>query len=482
MRVALVNPRPLWDRLGPMERFSPAIPPLGIVWPATVLAAAGHETRVIDQHAQRLDSGALVAELARFSPDLVGFSCLTFAMDGVVEAVRSLRMALPGVKVVLGNLHASLFHERLVESGIADFVVRGEGEIALPALAAALERAGSARGVPGITWSDGERTVVVPDAADADLDALPVPDWSLVRGIRYEAFRLRRFDQGPLPAAVQASRGCRFRCSFCSQNLLHRSVRVRSVDGVIRELTELNERFGITSVGFVDANFPPDKAYGLEFARKMRSTGLSSRIHWFTEVRADLVDEELIQALAAAGMTLVQFGIESGEPEVLRSMNKGSGWSDPKAPFDWCRREGVLTVGLFVIGMPGETEQQVESTIAQALRIDPDLAKFSVATPYPGSGLWYRYLDELAEAPPHKFSGWLDPARGGDHLLARHTIPSSRLAALQRQAMRRFYMRPGKLLRLAASGLLRLDTWRDGFISLLREAADKVVSGRKGEP
>ena len=467
MRVLLVNPRPLWDRLGPMERFSPAIPPLGVVWPATVLRELGHDVMVVDQHGLKWTNSQLLSEVRSFGPELVGFSCLTFAMDGVEAAVEAMRKGLPSVKVVLGNLHATIFHEELVRRGVADFVVRGEGEEVLAELVGSLERGEAGRGVAGLTRFEGGRVVVEADAGEVDMGRLPVPDWSLVAGVRYEAFRLMEFDVGPLAPAVQASRGCKYKCHFCSQNIMYRGVRVRPVDDVIAEIRELHERLGVTTVGFVDANFPPDREYGLQFARTMRDSGLSEKVRWFTEIRIDLVDEELIRECAEAGMALIQFGIESGDADVLGVMRKGTVGRDLAEPFRWCKENGVLTVGLFVLGMPGESEAQAKRTIKTALKLDPDLVKFSVATPYPGSGLWFDYHDDLKDAPTHKFSGWLDPARGGAHLLEGHTLPGKKLARLQRGAMRRFYLRPRKLAALFGKGLLREETLRDGFLSLV---------------
>jgi len=476
MKVLLVNPGPLWDRLGPMERFSPAIPPLGLVWPATVLQQAGHEVMVVDQHGARLPDERLLAEIRVWKPDLVGFSCLTFVMDGVEQLVRRIREEHCDLRIVLGNLHATLFHRELVEQGLADFVIRGEGEETLCRLADALEAGRDPEGIPGVTWTKGDLTIVEAEPEEVELSALPVPDWSLVSGVRYEAFRLKIFDEGPLPAAVQASRGCQFNCTFCSQNIMYSRLRMRPVEHVVDEIEQLHDRFGVKTFGFVDANFPPSRQYGHEFADLMIARGLHRKLKWFTEVRLDLVDRPLIARCAEAGMALVQFGVESGDDEVLEMMGKGGGWNNPVAPFSWCREHGVLTVGLFVIGMPGETEKQIRRTIRAAIRLDPDLAKFSVATPYPGSGLWNKYYDELKDAPPHKFSGWLDPARGGEHLLERHTLPARRLARLQRAAMRRFYLRPGKLARLFGAGLLRPETLKDGILSTVGEAGDALSS------
>jgi anaerobic magnesium-protoporphyrin IX monomethyl ester cyclase len=482
LKVMLINPRPLWDRLGPMERFSPAIPPLGVVWSATVLQRKGHDVRVVDQHALGFDTCRLMGEVRTFQPQLVGFSCLTFTMDGVEEAVRCLRSDFPAVKIVLGNLHATLFHQELVQAGLCDFVVRGESEWILPRLVASLAAGAEGAGVPGVTRRVNGQAVVEEDAPPVDLGALPTPDWNLVSGIRYEAFRLKEYDEGPLPAAVQASRGCAFNCDFCSQNVMHPKLRMRPVDAVIAELKDLHFRLGVTTVGFVDANFPPTPAYGLEFADKMEASGLAGRMRWFTEIRVDLVDEPLISRLADVGLSLVQFGVESGDPDVLSVMKKQAGWTDPADAFAWCRQHGIMTVGLFVLGMPGETEQQAMTTVKLALRLDPDLAKFSVATPYPGSGLWYKYRDELEGAPAHKFSGWLDPKRGGPHLLEGHTLPGAKLARLQRRAMRKFYLRPAKLKKLFGQGLLREETLLDGLLSLGREVVDRMVGLGKKRP
>ncbi len=467
MRLAMIIPRPARETLGPMEKFSPAIPPLGPLMVATRLKGEGHEIRLIDAHALRLSVEDLLKEIRSESVDVALFSCLTFAMDGVEETSRLIRETLPSVKIVLGNLHATLFHEDLVGRGVGDAVVRGEGEETICDLIKAWSKGLTPAGTRGVTWRDSNGTVVVEEDRPLipDLTLLPHPNLELLPDAPYEAFRIRELEQGSIVAPIQAGRGCAFNCAFCSQNIIYPGLRLRRVDDVLDEMEAQSRQHDVRTFGFVDANFPPSIRYGHEFARKFRERGLVGKISWFTEVRLDLVDAELISDLAGAGCRLIQFGVESGDDAILNEMGKGTEAKSGLDVFRWCREAGIMTVGLFVIGMPGETEAQIRTTVKLAARLDPDLAKFSVATPYPGSALWHEHQELLKDAPYWKFSGWLDPQKGGPHLLEGVSLPSQKLARWQRMAMVRFYGNPRVLARLVRTGLLRPGTLWQGIVS-----------------
>jgi len=478
MKICLINPSQKQERLGSFGKFAPAIPPTGLAYIAAVLIQDGFEVVIIDQHARRWDNVRLLKEVCIIRPDVVGFSCLTFVMDSVEDASKKIRSQLPNIKIVLGNIHPTIFHREIIESGLADFVVRGEGENTMRDLCIALRDNRDLRAVDGITFRDNGKLRVNPDrSAIKDLDSLPYPQWELLVGPKYDAFGVKIFENCKFPVPMLASRGCAFHCEFCSQNIVYKGLRKRNLFKVADEIEYLCDRVGHRAFGFIDANFPPDINYGHNFADEVVKRGLQHKIVWFCETRVDMVDKDLLRHLYQAGLRLVQFGVESGDAEVLKLMNKSFLRETAINAFRWARETGLITVGLFMIGMPAETRRQIEDTLRFARKLKPDLVKFSIATPYPGSFLWERYKEFLIEQPTWKYSGWLDiNAHDGSYLLEEHRIPSRELLYLQRKGMFLFYSQPRILKRLFLDDLLPLSLIYLGFLTFLQIVFSNLVN------
>ncbi len=491
MKICLVNPAQKEERLGVFGRFAPAIPPTGLAYIASTLVKGGFEVVLIDQYARRWDNRRLLKELRIIQPDIVGFSCLTFIMDSVEESCRNIRLLLPHIKIVLGNLHPTVFHRELVQEGIADFVVRGEGEETMHHLCKALRDDEDLRSVNGITFRDNDKVYVNSERSLlSNLDNLPYPNWDFTRGIKYNAFSVKAFECNSFPVPILAARGCAFNCEFCSQNVIYQGLRKRNMQHVVDEIEYHNKTSKYTVFGFVDANFPPDTTYGHRFCDEVIRRNLSKKITWFSETRVDLVDKPLLKKMHDAGLRLIQFGVESGNNNVLTMMNKSFVKERAVDAFKWAKEVGLITVGLFVIGMPQETREQIEDTLRFARYLKPDLVKFSIATPYPGSAIWRRYERYLAEEPVWKYSGWFD--MGAKHrgiLLEGHRLPSKELLYLQKKGMLLFYAQPRVLKRLILRGIVRPSVFFKGLLTLIQiffSSTDsfikKHVKNEKGIP
>lgn len=486
MRVLLVNPaaRPR-QRLGDYAAFSLAAPapPTGLAYIASVLRQDGVDVGIIDQHARGWDNDRLARDVRAFRPDVVGFSCLTFAMEGVEDAVPKVREAAPGVHVVLGNTHPTYFDRELVAAGVADSVVRGEGERAMSDLCSALRAGRSLDGVLGVTFRDGDEVRRNPDRPVVpDLDSLPFPAWDLLVEERYLAEPIGFRALSGTALSIQASRGCPYGCTFCAQDVIYPKLRKRDMRRVVAEMEWASTTFGVTTFGFIDAIFPFSHKQLDAFGDALRVRGLDGRFTWFTETRVDLVDRELLRKAHALGCRFILFGVESGDEAVLDSMNKSSAPEMARRALRWSREVGILSFGLFVIGMPGETRQQVERTIRFARETDADMVKFNIATPYPGSQIWERYKDRLAGQPTWKYSGWFDPTlNDSEHLLAGDTLPASELVELQRKAMLSFYLRPRVAWRYLAGDLIPRRRLIDGARTLVSAYA-RALWNRRGAP
>ena len=475
MRVLLVNPSLNPERLGSYWRFTTAVPPTGLAYLGAVLEQDGFDVRIYDQHAVHADNDALMAYVRAFRPDVVGFSCLTFVMETVEDASRRLRAFDSNIKIIAGNIHATYFPKEMIELEIADYVIREEGEEALLAICRELRNDRDPTDVPGTTTWEGGEVKHNGTPAMIDLERLPYPAWNLLDGYSYDPdpLKIAPLRSKAQPLAIQGSRGCPFACTFCSQDTMYKRVRVRSPESVVNELEYVHHTYGTTVFGFIDAIFPLSPKQGHEFADEMIRRGLHKKVVWFTETRVDLVNYELLKHLKAAGLRFIQYGIESGDDMVLnRLMRKKTGVNQARLALKWSRDLDILTFGLFVVGMPGETREQILKTIQFAKELNPDIAKFNVAIPFPGSELWERYKHRVNGQPYWKYSGWYNAnINDADNILAGDALPTRELMYLQRRAMFEFYTQPHVMRRYFLEGLVPIDVLAEGFYVMISELA-----------
>ncbi|MFT7625541.1 MAG: anaerobic magnesium-protoporphyrin IX monomethyl ester cyclase [Myxococcota bacterium] len=473
MRVLLVNPSLNRQRLGKYWRFTTAVPPTGLAYLAAVLERDGFEVRIYDQHGVQASNDDLMHIMEQWKPAVVGFSCLTFVMETVEDASNRIRQKFPNVKILAGNIHATYFPKELVETGIADYVIREEGEEAILQVCRGIRNDQDPTWVNGTTCFENGGVKHNPTPALIDLDSLPYPAWNLLEGISYDPdpLKIAPLRSKNQPLAIQGSRGCPFACTFCSQDTMYKRVRVRSPESVVNELEYVHRTYGTTVFGFIDAIFPLSPKQGHAFADEMIRRGLHKKITWFTETRVDLVNYDLLKHLKESGLKFIQYGIESGDDEVLQKlMRKKTGVNQAREALKWSRQLDILTFGLFVVGMPGETRAQVLKTIAFAKELDPDIAKFNVAIPFPGSELWERYKHRVEGQPYWKYSGWFNAnINDADNILAGDTLPTRELMYLQRRAMFEFYTQPRVMRRYFLEGMVPVDILAEGFYVMMSE-------------
>jgi radical SAM superfamily enzyme YgiQ (UPF0313 family) len=379
--------------------------PLGLVSLGTVLCGAGHEVVVYDadfnENPSAIDYGRLPEhypdylaslrdrdhpiwqEIRRtveaFEPELIGISVWTayaasaFHIAGLCKAVR------PACPVVAGGPHATVKAEEVL--GICpaiDYVVRGEGETALLELAA--EVTGAGRGFDAVENLSFRRGGAVmhnlPGKRPRSLDEIPVPDRTLLANRRTYSSE----DMG----LIMTSRGCPFSCSFCATQT--RQVRYSSTEHVLAEIRQVRADYGVTQFSFKDDSFTVNRARVAEFCDALLHEGL--RIGWECNTRVDLVTEDLLRRMKRAGCNSIKVGIESGSEKVLERMNKGITLDQARAAAAVLRKVGIHWTGYFLMGIPGETSQDVYRTRDFMYEIRPDFASIGIYEPFPGTAMF----------------------------------------------------------------------------------------------
>lgn len=421
------------------------MPPITIAYLAAALERAGVDVQFYDDVLHRWDEASLAQRLKTFRPDLVGISVVTGTVSGAERAAMIVRREAPETRIVMGNIHADLFAADFLRRGLADFVVHAEGEQTLVALVEEMAKAQPDYSkVDGLSYlADGVPVRNKDRPYIENLDELPFPAWHLFPLKHYDIFSFARVQRpGTL---ILGSRGCPFKCTFCTL-VLNQSTRRRrrSVNNIVDEIEYLHDRFGYRQVSFADPIFPFYRQEGEAFAAEMIRRGLHKKVVWITETRVDLVDYELLATMREGGLRRIMFGFETGSPEQLARIRKGARVDRGVEAARAARRAGVSTVGFFMLGIPGSTKADLECTIDYATEVlDIDFAKFTIFVPYPGTPE-YRDLLASGDLPePENWSRFTSyPTKERPPAYVPRGMTAADLIDAQRRAYRRFYMRP----------------------------------------
>ncbi len=434
MKLTLLHP----PRMG--GRGTNLVPPVGLLYLAAVLERDGHEVTLVDAALTGETGDALAATVAGSNPDILLVSAFTSDVAALVRELPAIRGALPRrAPVWLGGPHASCRGPAAFGDlpGI-DAVFVGEAEESLPR---ALAACGSGDPVPGVILASNP--VETEPQIVEDLSSLPLPAWHhapprMYRGLP-NGVVLRRMPYAP----VITTRGCPYRCTFCAGfRVTGRRIRHRPLDHVWREIELLHREHGVREIHIEDDNFTFDRDYAAAFCRRAVEAGLPLLFSTPNGVRLDRLDAELLRLMKTAGWYVVHCGIESGSDRILELVRKGTDTASIAGSLELIRKAGLPTAGYFILGLPGETREDIEATIRFARRSSLSWAHFAAFLPIPGSEAGDEYLARHDLSP----DGW-----GAFHNTACPAPPDGmscgELKKLQRKAFMSFYARPGPILR-----------------------------------
>lgn len=402
--VALVNPQLAasgWRRGLRPSTMDDALPRHSLTMLSAVLRRQGHRPVLTDL---RLLDGwdAYAAALRDARPEVICVTAHTSELDDALECLRRARAAVPECVTVAGGIHATMAPGAF--SGDADFVIRGEGELALPRLISDPEAQAS------VFWGD-----------TPTLDELPFEDRDLYPDYAWRT----RFPMWNLPVPtvdLLTGRGCPYGCRFCcgpgEQNLFTKpspidptrrvfSFRRRSVAHVVAELEELQARFSFRSVVFHDDQFLIGPDWVAELCQTLHARRFVARgMRWWAACRADLIcrHPDLLEAMRDAGLTIVSIGFESFSNELLDWLAKGTTRDENFRAAEICRSLGIDVFANIMLGVPRSDGvwrwQDDLDTVAAIRQIRPRYVSPSYFSPVPGSWL-YDWAVEHDLVPPH---------------------------------------------------------------------------------
>jgi anaerobic magnesium-protoporphyrin IX monomethyl ester cyclase len=351
--------------------------PLGLASLHAVLQKAGIGVRTYDCSIPT-EYISFCEEFAGLEPRVVGVqfhSVMSF--DWAKRACRFIRRKLPGTFIVGGGELATARSAELLHARYVDAIVHGEAELTFPELVGAVIRDGEIRHVAGIEFLDAAGRTTMTDARPVirDLDQLPAAEIS--------DFRWREYGQWTL----FTSRGCPFRCMYCSSAAYWKhSIRYQGPSRMLKDMQRLVTDFGANDIYIADDTFTLDKRRVHDFISLLKGTGNSVR--WACLTRVDCVDADLLEAMHSGGCVQISFGLETAVQRTLDLLQKRATVEDAKRVLAFCHRIGIRTRVSIIIGLPGESRDDVLQTLQFLLQNTPNEVQLYGLTPHDGTALF----------------------------------------------------------------------------------------------
>jgi anaerobic magnesium-protoporphyrin IX monomethyl ester cyclase len=422
--VTLVYPYFQPSNDGSIFRF----PPLGLGYIATYLKSHGISVQIVD--CTFMNQAEALKRIRGSGPKIVGLQVMFSMKEKAFEIAELVRKDCE--LLVAGGPLPTVEPEEFLSS--FDVVVIGEGEQTMLELVHATQAGTSFTNVRGIAYKEkGEVRLTCPQNFMEDLDAVPFPSREMFDNQSYKSYYSRNF--GYTTTSIITSRGCPFRCDFCSRPILGNGFRTRTAANVAREV-ETVRGLGYERVWFADDCFTLDRKRMLNICDELvrRRVGVS----WECLSRVDTVDLEIAEKMKQAGCVRVFFGIESGNDRVLELMQKQATVRQARDAVLIFKKVGVQVGAFFILGYPGENDGTVLDTVNFASSLPLDYLSFTFPYPIPGTPLFERVKDEMNS------EGWKEPEgfRLIKHkLLFRSPFSEAKLKFAIFKGMTQFYLR-----------------------------------------
>lgn len=414
---------------------------LGLAYIAAILQKNGYDVRIVDVDAEGLTPDKLTQRVLENRVDIVGISVATPTLNSALSVAKAIKKSSPSTITVFGGMHPSIMPIETIAHPEVDFVIKGEGELTFLGFLSAIKNKYDFSSVDGLVYKKENKAIEnKPRQLIENLDLLPFPSRELFNNIAYTYPDSLYAKTAP----VITSRGCPGRCTYCNaHSIFGRKFRARSAKNVVDEIETLIKKFGIKEIHIWDDNFVTDKQRVYRIKDEIKSRRIKVKFAFPNGIRADFLDAELIGALKEMGTYSIAIGVESANQEILNLAKKGTKIGKIIEVFELVKKARIETWAFFMFGLPGEDMASARVTIDFAKKLDPDIAKFHILKPYPGTEAYQFMLS-------NNFLNSLDYDNYGIHTPPVHHLDglsSEDLVKLQKIAYNEFYFRPIKLLK-----------------------------------
>lgn len=389
--VLLINPHSVVLK---GTRFSDAMKvnlPLGLAYIAAVIEQMGLPIQVLDLAIEDMDREDFRRYIEERQPEIVGITSTVNTFNNALRIAHVVKEVNSATRVILGGVQATFAYKEALGTGDVDFVCMYEGEETIRELIEQVDApAPRLREIKGIAFRDGDELVVTPKRPlIADINQIAFPARHLFKVERYFG-----------PMSIITGRGCPSQCIFCSAKSFYERYRARNCENIIQEIHQLVEQFQVKSLFIADDSFTINRKRLVELLNAFKRENL--QLTWSCESRIDTIDEEIIHLMREAGCVGIQFGVESGNQQVLNAIGKGIKLEDVRRKVHQANAAGISVMASFIIGHPMDTRETIQDTLQFASdlvrnRPNPDIdvrPLFALLTPLPGTYL-HEHADEL---------------------------------------------------------------------------------------
>lgn len=443
-KILLINPD-YYNHIFSNSRVRAAISrgttQLGLACIAAPLAESGHEVKVLDLNLSDDPELELRKEIIRFNPEFAAITSTTPLIKKTYRIADSIKKINNKVFIIAGGPHPSALPEDVLNESRIDCVVQGEGDFTLKMIV----EEGPSGSVPNIFYR--ENGAIVGSSAGKvpidDLDALPFP--------AYELFDIKSYSQPGISSRkkplgyLETSRGCYAKCIFCNKNIHGYKIRGKSPLRVVDEMERML-KLGFREIHIIDDIFTANMNRAHKVCEEILKRGL--KFPWYPRggIRVDRVNKDLLKIMKRAGCYRIPFGIESGSQRVIDHIDKRITLEEAEKAVREAKDAGLETECYFMLGNPTETEEDIKKTIDFAVKLDPDYAKFAISIPLPGTVMFDRMLEngQIKTMDWDKYNFSISPME----LYFHDTLPWDVIDRYERLSYRKFYFRPGYILRM----------------------------------
>ena len=362
-------------------RMIPAFVPHGLLYIASFAIKRGYGVVIYDRN---VESDNLEHVLKKFRPRVAGMGCLTgTAIDDAVAVSMRIRSFDPSIKIVWGGIHTTLYPDSVLKNDFVDFVVVGDGEKAFSGLLDVIAGNNDAiESVDNIGYKDNWQ-IKYTRRSFLNLDELPQPAWHL---IQVESYIRKKFYANRV-ITINTSRGCPYKCSFCCVPSIHTGKwRAVSAEAIVDNLFYLKNKYGIDGFQVDDDEFDIDRSRVLKLCDLLERNKLNFK--WSHFSRINIAREDILRREKECGLSLIEFGVESGSERMLQFLNKGQTLEQIKKAYSVCRKLSLKTSALFMVGLPTETRVEIKQTVTLINQLNPHLTICTLYKPYPGTELF----------------------------------------------------------------------------------------------
>jgi len=436
-----LNQRPMQEFV--MNQFRPKMPPFGIAYVASILKTLGIKCVLHDDNLYEYSDAQLRDLFRRYKGEVraVGLTSVSTTLNQLVRVARISKEVLPNVRVIVGGPHARLIPEEIIQHPEVDVVFTSEAELAILDYAKGRELSK----IAGIMYRENGEIVENPVTSTSffhNLDDIPFPDYSLFNVAYYHT--TKGIAKRHPSSYIITSRGCPYKCTFCSSKSLNptdrKIVRFRSPENVLGEIEMLVKGYGVRELFISDDMFTGNARHLFGICEGLIKLKLD--VIWVCMTHVNNISQEKLRVMKKARCHQVCFGVESGDREIQKAIQKNLNFQRVKEAVRMTQREGIDARCSFMFGNQYETPETMQRTIDFAKSLAPDFASFNIATPYPGT-----YFRDWAIENGYLANESNEALDSTTYTLVTPSLPPGTVEKYCNKAFRSFYYSPGYILR-----------------------------------